>query len=197
MKSPRGILRYDLSGHDAASLEWRLTGNLGGEDYYDRTRGPLNEGGMYAERQGWYQPYPPISSSAFSSSTPFKGISKAGIAFYTASFNLDMPNGWDIPLSIVFGNNTNPAPSQVQLFVNGYQFGKYMSHLGPQTAFPVPEGILNYHGENWVAMTLWALSDSGAKLEGLSLKATAVIDSGYGAIELSPMPAWTPRPDAY
>lgn len=93
-KTPRGILNYALQGHDAASLEWRLTGNLGGEDYQDHTRGPLNEGGLYAERQGWHQPHPPIQSPAFSTSSPLEGLSKPGVGFYTASFGLDIPQGW-------------------------------------------------------------------------------------------------------
>lgn len=198
MKTPRGILNYELDGHKQSSLEWRLTGNLGGENYRDHTRGPLNEGGMYAERQGWYQPYPPITSSAFSPGSPMNGISTPGVGFYTASFMLDIPSGWDIPLSFVFDNSTSSPPAyRVQLFVNGYQFGKYISNLGPQTAFPVPEGILDYHGENWIAMTLWALEKGGAKLAGLELKSTAVVKSGYGPVELSPMPRWTQRPDAY
>ena len=71
-----------------------MTGNLGGEKYYDRTRGPLNEGGLYAERQGWHQPFPPIHSAAFTSGSPMNGISESGVAFYTASFKLDMPMGW-------------------------------------------------------------------------------------------------------
>jgi hypothetical protein len=44
MKTPRGILDYSLSGHDKSDISWKLTGNLGGEDYRDHTRGPLNEG---------------------------------------------------------------------------------------------------------------------------------------------------------
>lgn len=36
-------------------------GNLGGEQYQDLARGPLNEGGMYAEREGYYYPSPPGS----------------------------------------------------------------------------------------------------------------------------------------
>lgn len=71
-KTPRGILNYQLDGHEAATLCWRLTGNLGGENYHDRTRGPLNEGGLYAERQGWFQPYPPIDSVEFSRAHQWK-----------------------------------------------------------------------------------------------------------------------------
>lgn len=44
MKTPRGILDYSLSGHHKSDISWKLTGNLGGEDYQDHTRGPLNEG---------------------------------------------------------------------------------------------------------------------------------------------------------
>lgn len=44
MKAPRGVLDYSLSGHEKSDISWKITGNLGGEDYQDRTRGPLNEG---------------------------------------------------------------------------------------------------------------------------------------------------------
>ena len=72
-----------------------------------------------------------------------------------------------------------------------------MNHIGPQTSFPVPEGILNYHGTNYIALSLWAQAPGGAKVESLALEATAVIESGYGDVELAPMPAYRPRPDAY
>ena len=106
----------------------------------------------------------------------------------------------DIPLSFNFGNSTSygtPVAYRTGLFVNGYQFGRYLDNVGPQTSFPVPEGILNYHGENWLALTLWAMEQGGARLEKFSLEATAEVQSGYGNIALSPMPKWVPRPMAY
>jgi hypothetical protein len=60
-----------------------------------------------------------------------------------------------------------------------------VDHLGPQTKFPVPEGILNYQGQNFIAITLWAQQEQGAKLEGLELVADAVIQSGYQKPRLS------------
>ncbi len=80
-KTPRGILDYQLAGHQATDIVWRATGNLGGEDYKDRTRGPRNEGGTYAERQGWHQPGPP--SQGWKSSSPMTGIAAPGMGFYT------------------------------------------------------------------------------------------------------------------
>ena len=127
MKNPRGILEYALSSREQSAITWKLTGNLGGEDYRDRTRGPLNEGGLYAERQGFHLPAPP--SAQWASGKPTDGIPGAGVAFYTVSFNLDMPVGYDIPLSFEFTNATASGMAvsdyRAQLYVNGYQFGKY------------------------------------------------------------------------
>lgn len=140
-KDPRGILDYSLSGHPQSDITWKLTGNLGGEDYVDKARGPLNEGGLYAERQGFTQPYPPNRNWALSA--PEKGIDAAGIAFYQASFSLDLPRNYDIPLTFNFGNTTingSVADYRAQLWVNGYQFGKYVNNIGPQFSYPVPQG---------------------------------------------------------
>jgi hypothetical protein len=142
MKDPRGILDYALSGRNQTAITWKLTGNLGGEEYVDKTRGPLNEGGLYAERQGFTQPDPP--SNKWAAGNPETGITQAGVAFYQASFNLDLPKGYDIPLTFNFGNTTINgvvADYRAQLWVNGYQFAKYVNNIGPQSSFPVPQGI--------------------------------------------------------
>ncbi|KAL8719117.1 MAG: hypothetical protein Q9225_003829 [Loekoesia sp. 1 TL-2023] len=199
MKNPRGILNYTLAGREQSDIKWKITGNLGGEDYRDRARGPLNEGGLYAERQGYHLPGPP--SSNWKSAKPTEGIDAAGVAFYTTHFNLSMPRGYDIPLSFVFTNSSSNATGvssyRSQLFVNGYNFGRYVNNIGPQTAFPVPEGILNYHGINYLALSLWALDAGGARIQDLQLVSTAVIQSGYGPVNLSPMPGYEKRLGAY
>lgn len=141
MKSPRGILNYSLSGRNQSAITWKITGNLGGEQYIDKVRGPLNEGGLYAERQGFTQPNPPNQNWA--SGNPETGISNAGVAFYQTSFELNLPRNYDIPLTFNFGNTTiggAVADYRALLWVNGYQFGKYVNNIGPQASFPVPQG---------------------------------------------------------
>lgn len=64
---PRGILDISLTGH--SELVWKMTGNLGGERYCDRVRGPLNECGLFAERKGYYMPGSPTES--WNISSPF------------------------------------------------------------------------------------------------------------------------------
>ena len=61
IKFPRGILNYGISGPSQSDVSWKLTGNLGGEQYQDLARGPLNEGSMFTERQGYHYPGPPDS----------------------------------------------------------------------------------------------------------------------------------------
>ena len=130
-KNPRGILAYDLVGRNQSAITWKITGNFGGEDYEDKVRGPLNEGGTYAERQGYHLPSAPTSN--WTSASPFEGINSPGMGFFSTSFDLDMPKGYDIPLSFVFANTTG-ADYRAQLYVNGWQFGKY-GNLHPAVSF--------------------------------------------------------------
>ncbi|CAN8104073.1 unnamed protein product [Discula destructiva] len=200
MKTPRGILDYALSGHAQTDISWKVTGNLGGEDYIDKTRGPLNEGALYAERQGYHLPNE-LTRGAWESKNPVSdGVQGAGIGLFATTFDLDVPEGWDVPMDFVFTNSTSagrPVDYRVQLFVNGYQFGKYVNNLGPQTRFPVPQGILNYRGSNYIALTLWSQEESGVKLDGFQLVPNAVIQTGMNDPGLSPAPAWSERAEAY
>ncbi|PQE22525.1 Glycoside hydrolase family 35 protein [Rutstroemia sp. NJR-2017a BVV2] len=198
MKSPRGILNYNLSGRDQSAISWKLTGNLGGENYVDQVRGPLNEGGLYAERQGYTQPNPP--SSKWASGSPEKGITEPGVGFWTTSFKLDLPSGYDVPLTFNFGNTTingSVADYRAQLYVNGWQFGKYINNIGPQKSFPVPEGILNYNGENTVAVELWAQQSGGAHLTNFTLQAGTPYQSALKKPSLTNSPSWKKRAGAY
>ncbi|UJO16167.1 Beta-galactosidase A [Fulvia fulva] len=198
-KTPRGIMNYSLSSHEQSDITWKLTGNLGGEQYQDKTRGPLNEGGFFAERQGYHLPQPPTKD--WKASSPLDGLDHPGVAFYTTSFDLNIPTGYDVPLSFVLTNSTNSAGEatecRAQLYVNGWQFGKYINHLGPQVKFPVPEGILDYGGTNYIAVSLWAQEAEGAKLGGLELVADAAVQSAYRKPKLGWNDVWEEREGAY
>ncbi|TQV93411.1 hypothetical protein V2A60_010179 [Cordyceps javanica] len=214
MKAPRGILDYKLQSSSAAAAsnsssssssspatpisDWKIAGNLGGEDYKDKFRGPLNEGGLFFERNGYHQPSPPLD--LFAKASPFAGASEAGITYYTAKFDLDLAaDRYDIPLAFAFDNSsTAAAPAyRALLYVNGFQYGKYISNIGPQTEFPVPEGILNYNGENWLGISIWALDGDGAKIPGLSLVSRAPVLTSRNKVKLVDGPAYSKRDDAF
>lgn len=182
-KNPRGIMDYDLDGHAKSDVQWKITGNLGGEDYVDKSRGPLNEGGLYAERAGLHLPGALDADAGWSASggPVSDGISAPGIGFFGASFDLDMPSGWDIPLSFSFTNSSSKA-YRVQLYVNGWQYGKYVNNVGPQTRFPVPQGILEYNGSNYLGVAVWGLEGGETKVGGLTLGEDAVVKTGLGSV---------------
>lgn len=218
MKNPRGILNYKLAGHAAADIAWKLTGNLGGEDYRDISRGPLNEGGLYVERQGLHLPgglAAPDAKWQDTAGPVAAGLSAPGIGFFATEFKLDIPAGYDVPLSFSFTNTTTTSTStststttavaagssvpafRAQLYINGWQYGKYVNNVGPQTKFPVPQGILNYSGTNYLGVSLWGLDAGATKMAGLELQVDAQIWSGMAKVETVVGEEWKRREAAY
>ena len=213
MKSPRGILDYVLNGHSKKDVSWKLTGNLGGEKYADKSRGPLNEGGMWAERHGYHLPFvasdhPGDDAWKPSERSPMEGISSAGVGWFVTTFDLDMPEGYDVPLAIQLpdirkvstrGHESYASSAsgtyRAQIYVNGWQYGKYVHHLGPQTMYIVPPGIWDYHGKNSIAISLWAMEEGGAHIQDIKLVAGPPVQTGYGSVEVVKAEVWRPRHD--
>jgi hypothetical protein len=192
MKNPRGVLDYALSGHAKSDIKWKLTGNLGGEDYRDISRGPLNEGGLFVERQGLHLPGALSADAGWAASKGpvADGIAAPGIGFFATQFELNVPVGYDVPMSFTFANTTSSATNgssvpaiRAQIYVNGWQYGKFVSNVGPQTKFPVPQGILNYQGENYLGISVWGLDGGATKLGGLEMGIDGVVWSGLGTVK--------------
>jgi hypothetical protein len=147
------------------------------------------------------------------------------VTAYRTTFDLDLPTGADIPLAFDFALDF-VDPYRTLIYVNGWQFGRYpspvhmfklpltiiqrfLSSLGPQVSYPIPEGILNHHGTNDVLISLWALSSSlfqelwiqsnllfssdatGARMSKLELnKRTSLTSSKIATIDIVPAPGW-------
>ncbi|KAG8687962.1 hypothetical protein FRC08_011692, partial [Ceratobasidium sp. 394] len=179
-KAPRGIRGYELLG-GVDFTSWKLTGNVEAEATTDIVRGPLNTGGLYVERIGAIYPNYKFtsawnSSKTDASCTPFAGIGKAGIKAYKTKFTLNIDKATDVPVAFKF-TRTPSSNYRVMLYVNGWQFGRFTSNFGPQTVYPIPEGILNHRGENDVLMTLWSLDAAGAKVADVELVPTTILAS--------------------
>lgn len=84
------------------------------------------------------------------------------------------------------------TPQIAQLYVNGWQMGKRIANLGPQVSFPVHEGILNYHGQNTVSISLWALGDQpqDLKIPSFQLVQLGVYSGGVGGVVVN-NPGWS------
>ncbi|PNS14573.1 hypothetical protein CAC42_2630 [Sphaceloma murrayae] len=186
--NPRGLLGASLTGGTFKS--WKLQGNAGGaRGAYDLdpVRAPMNEGGLLAERLGWHLPgFDPTThlptgknlSSTTPSSPTLEGVQGSGVRYFFADVALDFPDGHDVPLAIEF-SAPKTVKARCQLFVNGYQFGKFVPHIGPQMVFPVPEGILNHRGENRIGLSVWSQTEEGAVLDDVRLVRMGAYTSGF------------------
>ncbi|KAF7422991.1 hypothetical protein PC9H_011155 [Pleurotus ostreatus] len=189
-KTPRGIRGYRLLGDNGIDFDtWKVAGNFGGENAPDAVRGPYNEGGWWFERAGAH--LPGFDASLWNTScTPYQGRLTPGVTVYRTSFSLNIPHDADIPLAFDLELD-NAQPHRVLIYVNGWQFGRFISSLGPQTSFPVPEGILNHRGNNEVLVSLWALNSGGARLKKLELNKRGTFSSSKTAtVSLVKAPNW-------
>ena len=219
MKQPRGILSYNFTGHSQSDIAWKITGNLGGESYHDLIRGPLNEGGFYAERQGYHLPAAPTTTSEWATEPIAESLATPGVNFYVTDFDISTSVG-DHTYSLAFSMpNTTAEPSGGQtvgrplnfravLYVNGYQFGKYVNNIGPQTEFPVPEGVLNMNGSNRLGVLVWNMETGNkdeqtglakVKWDGLGWVLKGDVQTGRERVVLAPGvgDTWERRDGAY
>lgn len=188
--NPRGIYNATLlgTGQNSTFSSWRVAGNAGGEANIDPTRGVFAEGGLHSERLGWH--LPGFDDSQWNTSAPSTGLSASGATFYRTVVPLSIPTGIDVSLGFVL---SSPAGTTVraQLYVNGYMFGKYVPYIGNQVVFPVFPGILDYHNENTIALSIWAQEEIGGSvsIEWTVLGVvTSAFDPGFDAGYLRP--AW-------
>ncbi|OBZ69864.1 putative beta-galactosidase A [Grifola frondosa] len=169
-KEPRGIRGYAIIGSNTTFSTWKLTGNQGSaQNAPDSFRGYLNEGGLYAERIGAHLPGFPDSS--WQPGTPLSGggVKGAGVNFFRTTFDLHLPEGADVPIRLSFTPSSASSNFRVQIYLNGWQLGKYINNIGPQTIYVLPAGILRTHSSNTLALSLWSLDSAGASIAGLEL----------------------------
>lgn len=206
---PRGLYGAQLLGGGSNTTttttatatgftQWKIQGNAGGSRAnIDPVRGPMNEGGLYGERLGWHLPgfSPGAEGEEWDDSTPLVGLNASGVRFYTTSFDLDIDADLDAPLGLALSAPVGTV-ARVMLWVNGYQYGKFVPHVGPQTVFPVPPGVINNRGSNYLVVSLWAMTDAGARLDGIDLVNYGLYqtDFGFGDIDGAALqPEWTDR----
>lgn len=108
---------------------------------------------------------------------------------------LNIPDGYDVPMEFVFDDaQDGESAYRALIFVNGWMMGKRVANLGyvtsgiafatahaspsPQWRFPVPEGVLQYRGNNTLAVVFWAMEPEIAILPRLSLAIRGVYDGG-------------------
>jgi beta-galactosidase GanA len=182
-KEGRGLISAALTDATStvvsAPITWRIQGDQGGEDIADPVRGAVNNGGLYGERAGWYLPgYP---DGAWATATVPAAGAAPGTSWYRTTFNLDVPAEDDASLGITIGDPSTPRSSanyRALIFVNGWNMGQYIADVGPQHTFVVPNGVLDPHGENTLAIAVTSDGGPGNGLERVSLTDLGTVRGG-------------------
>jgi len=151
----------------AVPIAWKINGR--GEDLPDPVRGVPNNGGLDGERRGWH--LPGFDDRGWKTVT-VPAAQAAGTSWYRTSFDLAVPRGQDATIGLAFGDTSKPRSSvayRVLIFVNGWNMGQFIAHVGPQRVFPIPEGVLNHRGRNSVALAVTSDGAPGNALEAVKL----------------------------
>lgn len=192
-KEARGLISASLEAPGGRSfaipIAWKIQGKQGGEDLPDPARGPANNGGQYGERAGWH--LPGFDDGPWQAAP---ATVRPGTTWYRSRFALAVPKGQDATIAVAFGDTATPrstARYRALVFVNGWNMGQFIAHVGPQRVFPIPEGILNHRGPNTIALAVTSDGAPGDVLEPVKL---VTLRNVRGGVPVSPVAAPT-RPD--
>ncbi|MTV53795.1 beta-galactosidase [Pseudoduganella buxea] len=197
-REARGLIAASLTSKGgrrfAVPIVWRIQGNQGGEDIADVVRGPMNNGGLLGERQGWYLPaLPDAARDGWLAAKVTDAPPAPGTYWLRTSFELDLPRGHDVQLGLAFGDTARPRSereNRALIFVNGWNMGQFIAHVGPQRTFVIPPGILNPNGANTIALAVTTDGQAGNALEPVRL---VTLRAARGGVPLELMPGAAPR----
>jgi hypothetical protein len=179
-KEARGLISASLEAPGGRSfaipIAWKVQGRQGGEDLPDPARGTANTGGQYGERNGWH--LPGFDDAAWQAAP---ATVRPGTTWYRTRVDLALPKGQDTTVAVAFGDTATPrsvAKYRALLFVNGWNMGQFIAHVGPQRVFPIPEGVLNHHGANTIALAVTSDGAPGDVLEPVTLVTMRSVKGG-------------------
>ena len=189
-KEGRGLISVSLSTPSgpryAVPIVWKIRGM--GEHLTDTARGVMNNGGQYGELEGWHLPGLPEKNwerSSLSTVPPAPGT-----MWLRTHFDLALPASHDVQLGLAFGD-TNVLRSdqhyRVLIFVNGWNMGQFIAHVGPQRVFVIPPGILDPRGHNTLALAVTADGNPENVIEPVHLVVLRAVRGGV-PIDIVPAP---------
>ncbi|MBO0867221.1 MAG: beta galactosidase jelly roll domain-containing protein, partial [Micromonosporaceae bacterium] len=196
-KEGRGLISATFATASGASgavpVSWRIQGNRGGEGIVDTARGINNVGGLYGERNGWFLPGYPDGSW---STTTLPAASVApGTTWYRTTFKLNLPHEDDASLGVTIGDPAvlrSGGDYRALIYVNGWNIGQYIANVGPQHTFVVPNGILDPHGDNTIALAVTSAGGTGNGLETVALTDLGTVRGGV-PVTMNAAPDWSPE----
>ena len=171
-KAARGLTAVTFTGA-TPSLSWSIQG---GSTTADPTRGPLNTGGLYGERNGWH--LPAFADGGWQPVSLPRSDTFQGVRWYRSTFTFAPPQGVDASVGLML-TDTSTRAYRVQIFLNGWNLGQYINDVGPQHSFVLPNGILRAGAANVLALAVLA---DGTTPAGPGTVALTLLGSAAGGV---------------
>ncbi|MFJ1971092.1 beta-galactosidase [Streptomyces sp. NPDC087903] len=175
-KAARGLTAVTFKGA-SPEVSWRLQG----EAAADPVRGPLNNGGLYGEREGWH--LPGFGDSDWETVELPRSDRRQGVTWYRTTFRLAVDAGIDASVGLILVDGPERA-YRAQIFLNGWNLGQYINDVGPQHTFVLPNGILRTRGVNTLALAV--LSD-GTTQSGPGQVRLTLLGHAAGGVPVTPV----------
>ncbi|MFI2199859.1 beta-galactosidase [Streptomyces sp. NPDC020192] len=175
-KAARGLVSAAFKGA-APKVSWRIQG----ETAPDPVRGPMNNGGLYGEREGWHLPdgrdrdWEPVSFP--------RDVRYQGVTWYRTSFRLSVPADVDASIGLTLEDDRY-RKYRAQIFLNGWNMGQYINDVGPQHTFVLPNGVLRTRGTNTLAL---AVLSELTTLSGPGSVRLTLLGSASGGLPVTPV----------
>ncbi len=190
-KEGRGLISLLLSqgGATPVPIDWKIQGEKGGEDLADLVRGPINNGGLYGERMGWYLPVKDIAAPDWTGAKVTDAPPAPGTYWLRTHVTLDLPQGQDTQLGLQIGDPSKAQSDHVTraiIFVNGWHIGHYIADVGPQHTFVIPPGMLNGHGVNTLTL---AVTSDGKATNAFEPVKLVLLSAARGGVPVEPVPS--------
>ncbi|MEU1051876.1 beta-galactosidase [Streptomyces sp. NPDC005876] len=173
----RGLTAVTFGGA-AAKARWRVRGAAAP----DPVRGPLNNGGLYGEREGWH--LPGLDDGDWAAAKLPRADRRQGVTWYRTRFRLSVPKNVDTAVGLVLEDAPGRA-YRTQIFLNGWNLGQYVNG-GAQHTFVLPGGILRTRGDNTLALAVLA---EGTTAAGPGEVRLTVLGSAAGGVPVEPVAA--------
>nr|BFD85027.1 beta-galactosidase [Streptomyces sp. Xyl84] len=172
----RGLTAVTFTG-GTPRVRWRIQG----AGAPDPVRGPLNNGGLYGEREGWH--LPGFADGDWERVSFPRAVRRQGVTWYRTTFRPAVDAGVDASVGLTLQDEPHRS-YRAQIFLNGWNLGQYVNDVGPQHTFVLPNGILRTRGTNTLAL---AVLSGGSGEAGPGQVRLTLLGRAAGGVPVAPV----------
>ncbi|MYR56771.1 beta-galactosidase, partial [Streptomyces sp. SID625] len=158
-------------------VRWRIQG----AGPADPVRGPLNNGGLHGEREGWH--LPGFADGGWDKVSFPRAVRRQGVTWYRTTFKPSVAAGTDASVGLVLDDDPH-REWRAQVFLNGWNLGEYVNGAAGRRPLVLPDGILRTRDTNTLALAVLSGADTDA---GPGRVRLTLLGSAAGGVPVAPV----------